>query len=408
MSKNYIKTWSGSYPYQMVLLFFGRLLNLLNSVNIVKFLEPEKLGVSTILQAANNQASCVTDFGLNDLASREKNNPSVNEIYLSIVYFRLFASLLLASVSIPIYMLYFTETVPSYLFAFLILSIVKTSLDTVFYYRNSLQMGLYYLINILPPASVMVFYFIYLESFSIAGIDFIVVATSAFTGNIILLAMMLRNTGRVKFDFIYIINLISKNWKLSLASAIAMTSASIPIFISAYVLDLIEMGYLRATLILLIPFDILISGTFGYLYPKVVDWNKADTFKLETYNYVTYVGSISVVAILVISILANTIITKILGSDFYFSFLYLVIIMIGKLIFFIFLPFNIYVLLDKKNARPLLSASLIALTSLSISIPLIRTYGLAGLALSQTIADILVPWIGFVIFKVYPHDNLEQ
>ena len=73
---------------QFLTLFFSRLLNFFNSVVAVKALGPEKIGYTAILQSVTHQYGVFNEFGLSELAVREKNSPDFAQLCTDIIFFR--------------------------------------------------------------------------------------------------------------------------------------------------------------------------------------------------------------------------------------------------------------------------------------------------------------------------------
>ena len=158
---------SGEVLTQFLTLFFSRLLNFFNSVVAVKALGPEKIGYTAILQSVTHQYGVFNEFGLSELAVREKNSPDFAQLCTDIIFFRFTCFVVAAFLGLCILAFFPALLLPPVMLAILGFAIFKNAIDPMFYFRATGRMLTYYLIGIVAPICVAIFYLLFLQTYSL-------------------------------------------------------------------------------------------------------------------------------------------------------------------------------------------------------------------------------------------------
>lgn len=374
---------------QFLTLFFSRLLNFFNSVVVVKALGPEKIGYSAILQSVTHQFGVLNELGLSELAAREKNSPDFAQLCTDIIFFRFTCFVVAALLGLCILAFFPALSLPPLIIAILGFAIFKNAIDPMFYFRATGQMRIYYLVGMVAPVCVTVFYLLFLETFLFRGIDFIAIHLSVGVVNLLLFAIMMRSIGVQRPNLRRSIDHVIKNWKLANCSIVAMTIAACQIFVAALVLDLSEMGLVRAAVILLVPAEILFTVVQNYFFPRVMDWARDGTVRKQCGHWLkTFAAPVGLVFCF-LAFFPWEVIDVVLGKDFEFSAVYLAIVLVGKIVLIYTIPCQVVLWTDKTNNAITMATLAILIVFICLGIPIIAIGGKIGLALSSVSIDVV-------------------
>ena len=185
------------------------------------------------------------------------------------------------------------------------------------------------------------------------------------------------------------LNHLLRNWKLALSSTTNMTIASCQIFVAAWVLDLSEMGLVRAAVILLVPAEILFTVVQNYFFPRVMDWARDGTVRKQCGHWLkTFAAPVGLVFCF-LAFFPWEVINVVLGKDFEFSVAYLAIVLVGKIVLIYTIPCQVVLWTDKANNAITMATLAILIVFICLGIPIIAIGGTIGLALSSVSIDVV-------------------
>jgi O-antigen/teichoic acid export membrane protein len=381
----------------MVQLFFlglGKLISLCNSVYIIKLLGAEKIGVSTLMQSYTNLSSIGYDFALNEIILKSQKKDNENQLFINAIIFRLLIAIALGIVIFFLARLIIPLEGEAYLIGFLVFAILKNSIDPLIIYRNSEKMELYYIIGIISPIMVSVIYLSMNKDRVFTGLDFISVHATMFIGNLILLGAWLKNITEIKVKIKPIVELIRNNWAITLGSMVHTLTFSFQIIIAGMLLNLEDLGVMRASMILVLPLELAYSvmqnKTFIYLKSLVGRDDSRDViFKTARRSLLVY-G----IGIILLMLIPESFFSKILGYDYRYNHEFFIIVGVGKLILIIMAPISLSMyLLQGRGA--ILNSSVVMFIVMLLTTVLTYYFSLVGLALSMVIVDLTLPLYGF-------------
>ncbi len=379
---------------EIIILATSRAINLYNSVGIVKIMGPENIGISTLMQSYTSISAIGYDYALNEIILKSQRKNNANDLYATVLFLRL---LLASTISIIIILLAFAIDwikAPIYIICFVIFAIIKNSIDPLLIYRNTGKMDIYYSVGIISPIMVAIIYSLLNEKYIFAGIDFITINLSLFLVNIILLLKWIKKLDKIKIRLKKVIFLIKNNWGISLGSIINTITFSMQLIIAGLILGVGEIGVMRASLILVLPLELIYQVIQNKTFidvKNIIDRNDANNL---IYDEVKKNSRLFVIPVLLAMIIPENFIQQILGHDYKYSHSFFVIVAVSKFMLIVSAPLTLSMyLIDGRKA--ILESSLLMFITMFIAIPFVYYFHLIGLALSMFLVDAMLPAYGF-------------
>lgn len=377
------------------------MLSFINTYFANRILPLENLGVSSLLQVSAQNIAVLSDFGLNEVSTREYRNTRIFEILGSILIFRLGLSIIFCFlVSIAwsyIENRYFTWVTLAILF----MCVIRNSCDMLYVYRTLNKLLEFYLINLAGPVIIGLLYYLALKDLAyIPGIELLILTSVSSVLNGIML-LRVRDKVQLNFNYPIIKKYIINSWKLALSAIINVFVSSGLIYYCAIVLDLGSLGLVRTTLLLIVPFEILLYVANNFYMRDFFSCISAGERLAFYFSYFKRMFPILFISIIIVLIVNENILAAVLGYDYKLSIHYFKIIAISKIFLLCFLPFTQIIYNDNKNNMPLLSSALVALISIPGFLYSIENYSLIGLAMTQASIDValMLPGIYYFFWK---------
>ena len=384
---------------QISVFYFAKFLSFVNSSLAAKYMTPELLGPSTIIQSISSNLYSFADLGLNDYASREKLNPKINNIFFNILFYRFSITLLIFA---PLIFILKTEifNLDIWWCLLVFLTVLRLATDTLFYFRTIDRMEIYYLISIIPPLITSVIYFIFIKNIEIEAFDLLIVVSSSLIANLILIFIIFKKIKTYHIQFNFIFNYFKKNLKLIISSSLNIYTSSGILLIAAYFLSIKDMGIIRASFILVVPLEMLFTLYSNWLFPKVICWINDKFYSFEYLKFLKYYVKIFFLLIIIFPIFVFLFL-EIVGEDFFVDLYFILILGSSKLVSIFFLPYQIAIYTDKSN----LIITKVSLTNffftILVSFFFISSFGVIGVAFSILFLDMFYSIICIYYSKNY-------
>jgi O-antigen/teichoic acid export membrane protein len=386
---------------QFIVISLTRVLSFINTYFANRILSLENLGVSSLLQVSAQNIAVLSDFGLNEVSTREYRNSHIFEILGSILIFRLGLSIILCFL-VSIAWLYIENRYFTWAtLAILFVCVIKNGSDMLYVYRTLNNLLEFYLINLAAPVIVGFFYYFSLKDLAyVPGVELLILTSVSSVLNGI---MLLRMRGKIKLNFNYSItkNYIISSWKLSLSAIINVFVSSGLIYYCAIILDIGALGLVRTTLLLIVPFEILLYVVNNFFMRDFFSCRSAGERLVFYHKYLMRMFPILFFSIIIVLSINENILAVVLGYDYKLSIFYFKIIAMSKIFLLSFLPFTQILYTDNKNNMPLFSSTLVVFVSMPGFLYSIENYSLIGLAITQASVDVafMLPGVYYFFWK---------
>ena len=389
---------------QLFVSILSRLVSMLNSIYAVSVLGPYNIGFTGIIQSSISQASIFYDGGLNAVGIRSlvESGRSDLEIAMKIVSFRFLISFALA-------LLWFLSVLvfePKNQLVWMIGSfyIIINALDLNFVYRSLGNFNVYALIMSLGPVLVAGLYRSYLFNSYQVGFDlYFLFVGSALTCILAWLYVYFKLKIKLLrfFHFREYFNLFKMNKSMWFTSIIGIVYPAIQVYSIALLLGLTENGIFKASFIFLVPIELLSTTLAGVILPKLSEW-RANGAKFYN-DRVTTLGRLFFIlfffVFFLIFLIPSNVLQDLVGIDYLFSFDVFRIVLIGKIVMIVLLPFSVALVANKQDSLNLKISIGVLLISFFFNFTLIPEFGLKGAAVAMMICDMAFPVVA--LFKFY-------
>lgn len=387
----------------LILNTFSKALNFFASTRAAKILGPENIGLSSVVQTTSTQFALFTDGGFNTIGVKIilDNDKLVNMNIQKIISLRILLGIIILILLTPFYSKYNNSNIA--MITGLVL-FTNSIIDLNFVYRALQIYSTYSLISVLGSIISFVFIFLMINGNTHAVVELFILSISIFISHIVSWVVYFNKTKSIPFkiftikEYLELINYGKFYW---INSIIATVYPAIQIYIIMFFLGLTANGIFRVANSLTIPVEFIMSTIGILLLPKVVTWNKL--------NIVLFRQKIQQIFLLQFVIIFPVILGLIFFSDFIFHLLLgnrfqtgvniFRIILIGKFINSTGQVFSFGLVSLNKQKYYFLSVLFIAILNITISIPLIKYWGIFGAAIALMTTDILYPVINYILLN---------
>jgi PST family polysaccharide transporter len=398
--------------FSIVLLLntISKALNFFASTRAAKILGPENIGLSSVVQTTSTQISLFTDGGFNTIGVKIllDDEKLINRNIQKIISLRILIGIIILILITPFIFQYKFSSIA--LITGIIL-FVNSVIDLNFVYRALQIYSIYSIISSIGSILSFIFIFLLVNGHSHAVIELFILSISIFTSHVISWVVYFNKKKSVPFKLFSIkeyLGLINNTKFYWINSIVATVYPAIQIYIIMMYLGLTWNGIFRVANSLTIPVEFIMQTVGILLLPKVVAWNKLeiDLFRKKIHDTFLLQFLIILPVVLGLIFFSNIIFHFLLGNRFQSGVNIFRIILIGKFINSTGQVFSFALVSLNKHKFYFLSVLSIAIINITISIPLIKYWGIFGAAIALMTTDILYPIINYILLnKSYEKTN---
>lgn len=390
--------------FQLSINVFTRLISLLNSIFAVKTLGSYNIGFSNVVQTTINQTSIIYDGNLNSVGIRKiiESKYSNLEIAYKIISLRFLVSFLVSFFWIIVVFL----TQPTHQMVWFIggLYIIVNALDLNFYFRSLSIYNTYIVISGLTPVLIGIFYYIFLHSSDQTGLDLVILFISSLITCFLSWLYIYFKKGIFVLKFYTLkeyCSVFNENKMLWYSSVIGIAYPAIQVYLIAYLLGLKENGVYKASFLFIVPLDMFITTFTGIILPKITEWKMQgiESYKKNVNNLFKKLLLFFPIIFISLSLISKDIFHQIVGNKYIFSFDVFRIVLMGKIIMIIFLPYTCTIIANRQDTYNLGITFIVLAVSLIMNFTLIPFFGINGAATTMLICDIIFPIVAYFKFS---------